>query len=108
MALTEESKPSGSDRETGASIETPAREKMAEVPSRAARVKAPPGVGSLGRPAQRYLAPPIVSEEAVGSSDLTWKRQVTRVVARIESRPLGGIFIFKQRRNYAGGYRYPK
>ena len=40
-AKTEESKPSGSDRETGAQIETPVRKKMAEVPSRAARGKAP-------------------------------------------------------------------
>ncbi len=53
MALTEESKLSGSDRETGAKIETPIGEKMAEVPSRAARVKAPQGL--VVRAAQRSV-----------------------------------------------------
>ena len=75
-AMTEESKPSGSDRETRAQIETLAREKMAEVPSRAIRGKARNGL--VVRAAQRSVTRRRQSPffRAVGSSGLPgWGRQ---------------------------------
>lgn len=95
MALTEESKSSGSDREAGTQIESPVHEKMAEVPSRAARGKVPQGAGSLGRPAQRYQAPPIALVSGLLGREVYPVWAGNKGGNAVESRPLGGIFIFK-------------